>query len=175
MHGATIKIIIFIVYKRLSYLCNVKVVCLSVPYHLWEFTLYYSDRPSGSVEMYARWKNKICKSYCYTRFTGCCEFWLLGPKWRHEKGQFYFHVSVHHESILWVSNEMQRLAWQHDLYQWLHLQFMYSWWWVQWAPETCTVILQWNKIETANCCISLDTHKILVNEKGQWVKFVYLG
>jgi hypothetical protein len=39
-------------------------------------------------------------------------------------------------------------------------RFMYSWWWVQRAPETCAVILHWNKTETANCCISLDTHKI---------------
>jgi hypothetical protein len=37
---------------------------------------------------------------------------------------------------------------------------MYSWWWVQRAPETCRVILQWNKIETANCYISLDTQTI---------------
>jgi hypothetical protein len=37
--------------------------------------------------------------------------------------------------------------------------FKYSWWWMQRAPEICREILQWNKIKTANSCISLDTHK----------------
>jgi hypothetical protein len=40
--------------------------------------------------------------------------------------------------------------------------FKYSWWWVQRAPETCREILQWNKIETANCCILLETQILAI-------------
>ena len=30
-------------------------------------------------------------------------------------------------------------------YQGLHIQLLYSWWWVQEAPETCRVVNKWNK------------------------------
>jgi hypothetical protein len=30
----------------------------------------------------------------------------------------------------------------HYMYQWLILQFMYSWWWTRWTSETCRVFLQ---------------------------------
>jgi hypothetical protein len=62
---------------------------------------------------------------------------------------FYVHGSVHHESIF--------VCVQRDAAVSL-CSFKYSWWWVQRTPETCREILQRNKIETANCCISLDTH-----------------
>jgi hypothetical protein len=52
---------------------------------------------------------------------------------------------------------------------------MYSWWWVQRAPETCRVILQENEIETANCCISLDTHKKYIYSRNYSAEDVKAG
>jgi hypothetical protein len=39
---------------------------------------------------------------------------------------------------------------------------IYSWWWMEKASETCRGILQWNKINSACCCISLGFYNIIL-------------